>query len=163
MWVFLGIFFVVVGGLLLVAFYGSRKDKKDKTKKLTSARKVDDAAVLARARIFLTLNSLILFIADVTKNFDHSTSKISIGEINAIGTKYMKELQRSEDLKSVYASEHKKDEMKPIIDNLLAVKPTSWEKDANFGYSVIKAKAHFIGKEDQFKELKKEVNKIKWN
>ncbi len=147
----------------MVAFYGSKKDKKDKSKKLISAKKIDEAAITARARIFLTLNSLILFIEDITENFDHSTSKISIGEVNVIATIYMKSLQKSEDLKSIYASDQKKDEMKPIIDDLLAVRPTSWEKDANFGYSVIKAKAYFIGEDSQFIDLKKEINQIKWN
>ncbi|NOQ50049.1 MAG: hypothetical protein GQ557_00090 [Mycoplasmataceae bacterium] len=161
--IFLVIFFIIVGTLLLVAFYGARKDKRDKTIKLTKENRIENKAVISHAKLYLKLNSLVNFIEEQTKDFDASTAPLSIGKLNALAQDELRSIQKSQELKDIFASEVRKQEFKPVIDNLIKNKPTNWSKDAFFAVSVIKNKAKFIKEEEEFSDVRNEVGEIQWS
>lgn len=155
--IFILIFVFIIVALLVIAFIGSRKDKRERIKNLAELKIIDEQAKAARIYLLLSLNYLLNFLELRTKDFDHNNSPLTIGQINNKIKTELVTIKDSEMLKQIYASKDFRLEFKPIIDQLLNSKPTNWTKEASFALSLIKNKAKFLLDDDENQQLIKEI------
>ncbi len=162
-WIILAVFFGIIIVLIIVASIGARKDKMEKLfeadKRNQSNLKADNSRII----IFSSLNKLIVDLEKELIDFKPSVGTTSIGDLNREIINKLKKMKNSDELKEIYESEDYKVEMKPIIDELTRVKPTSWSKDATFSTGLVKVKYDALSKNKDNKEIIKQGEKKEWN
>ena len=162
-WIFLGLFFAIIVILIIVAIIGSRKDKNEKLIENDRRSKLRLAADTNRIIIFISLNKAIKKLFKEISNYEHSTATRSLGDVNREYTSMIKNLNNSTELKEVYLSEDYSIEIKPIMKELVKIKPSNWSKDATFATGLIFAKAEAIETKAENKDLIKIGKQKKWN
>ncbi|BDV02298.1 MAG: hypothetical protein HPAVJP_1870 [Candidatus Hepatoplasma vulgare] len=145
--VFLCIFFGIVGFLIFLAIWGSRKDKNKRQREVVKRKKDDNLSKVKHIELYLKLYFLIEDLEKRIKFFDPLTGIYSIGDINRNFSQAILEIKNSADLKDVFLFEERKDEFKPIVDELSSIRPTKWESESIFAVNIIKAKSQFIVKD----------------
>lgn len=157
-WIFLVLFFGIIAALIVVAVIGSRKDKIEKLVENDKRRKIRQQASADRVALFATLNTIIEDLDNELKDFKPSVGIKSLGDINKEVHHQIKLIAHSKALKSIYLSGDFKIEIKPIIDQLMKVKPSNWSKDALFATGLVKAKFAALS---QVKENQPEIKRGK--
>ena len=161
-WIFLGIFFSIIIILVVVATVGSKKDKTEKLIENDKKKKLRNSATSGRVIIFSALDITIRNLNKELEDFKPSIGLKSLGEINKEYFERIKLISASEEVKSIYVSEDYKAEMKPIINGLLKVKPSNWNKDAMFSVNLIDVKIAALKKSKINSEWVKTGEKMKW-
>lgn len=162
-WIFLIIFFGIIIALVIVAVIGSRKDKIEKLVENDRRRKIREQATSDRVAIFSALNQLVDSLNAELKDFKPSVGMKSLGDINKEYHHTVKVIAHSKELKNVYHSHDFKIEMKPIVDQLVKVKPSNWSKEALFATGLIHAKFNALASEEVNKEDIKRGKTHEWN
>lgn len=139
-WIFLIIFFGIIAALIIVAVIGSKKDKIEKLIENDKRKKIRTKATADRIALFSYLHELTMGIKKEVENFQPSIGTKSLGDINREANARMKDLADSKALKGIYLSEDFKVEIKPIVDELVKVKPSNWAKEASFAINLVEAK-----------------------
>ncbi|NQX83548.1 MAG: hypothetical protein HRS50_02455 [Mycoplasmataceae bacterium] len=162
-WIFLSIFFSIILILIIVAVVGSKKDKNEKLVENDKRRKLRIKSESNRIIIFVSLNETIKILEKELKLFKPSVGIRSLGDINKEASTIIKKIISSKELSEVYVSEDFKNELKPILTELNKSKPSTWNKDATFALSLIKAKTKsIIFKKENISDAKLGKTK-KWN
>ncbi len=154
-WIFLFIFFGIIIALIIVAVVGSKKDRMEKLIENDKRKKLMSSISNDRIALFSFLNKTIEDLDKEVKNFQPSVGTKSLGDINKEAQNKIKKLASSNQLIDIYKSDDYKNEIKPIIDLLVKVKPSNWFKEASFAIGLIKAKFEALNK-----NAIKEYNKI---
>lgn len=142
--VFLCIFFGIVGFLIFLAIWGSRKDKSKRQREVIKRKRDDNLSKAKHIELYLKLYFLVNDLEQRIKSFDPLTGIYSMGDINKNFSQAVLEIKNSSDLKDVFLFEERKEEFKPIVDELSSIKPTKWESESIFAINIIKAKSQFI-------------------
>ncbi len=83
------------------------------------------AADTNRVLIFSSLNKIIIDLNEELKNFKPSVGTKSLGQINTDCAKKIKNLTNSKEVKEIFVFEDYKLELKPILEELNKVKPST--------------------------------------
>ncbi len=162
-WIFLLIFFGIIAALIIVAVIGSRKDKIEKLIENDKRRKLRAKATSDRVALFSYLHELTKGIEKEVLEFQPSIGIKSLGDINKEAHAKIKAVAHSKELKGIYLSEDFKTEIKPIVDQLVKVKPSNWTKDAFFATSLVEAKYKAIEHTKENDEDIKRGKDLEWN
>ncbi len=144
MYIFLIIFFGIILFLIVIAVVGSRKDKKEKQVEMFQRKEDDELSKESYEYVYIKLYETILKLNDELKNFKPSVGIKSMSQINQEAQDVIDEILNSDELKKLYLVEERKEEIKPLIDELKSVQPKRWEQDAFFAWNVIMAKGKNI-------------------
>lgn len=158
--IFMSIFAVIIIGLIVVAFIGSKRDKRDKQIALDEIRAIENKAKNNHLKIYSILNEVLVYVDDQKEKFSFNSDLISLSEVNNKSNEVIKLIINSSELKEIYKSDDRKLEFKPVIEQLKNVKPTNWRKEAYFAVSLIEAKSKFSSNHD---ESMKKIKKYLWN
>ncbi len=134
-------FFGIIAVLLIIAFYGSRKDKAKRRIDQLQIKEGQEASEKKYIDVYLKLNEIVNRLEEYLKDFKPSIGMKSMKQINDEISFEIEEIINSEDLKEVYFVEERKQELKPVLDELKKSKPSKWELEAFFAINLIKAKA----------------------
>lgn len=145
-WIFLIIFFGIIIALIIVAVIGSRKDAQEKLIENSKRRKLRDSASTNRVMLFGTLNHLITSLETELKDFKPSVGVKSLGDINKEYSDKIKDIVNSKELKDIYSLEDFRNEIKPILNELIKAKPSNWSKEASFATGLAKEKFNALNK-----------------
>ena len=161
--VFLGVFLFIIFVLILVAIFGSRKDKQKKAKESKIQKGTEEKAKRSHIELYLVLSRLIHYVEDGSKNLKPAVGTDTIGTVNKTAKNILERIKNSDELKNVYQSKERKEEFKPILTELYNIKPTNWHKEAFFSRSLIIEKTKHIKKNKDLKDVVKKVDNYKWN
>lgn len=157
--VFLVIFFGIVGFLIILAVYGSRKDKAVRQRDVIKRKKEDTISSAKHKELYLKLYFLVSNLEEKIEHFDPLGGFYSIGDINKNFSKAILDIKNSNDLQDVFLFEERKSEFKPVIDELVNTKPSKWNLESNFALSLIKSKSEFLKDDPSNEELVKLAKK----
>ncbi len=143
---FLTMFFGIIAILLIIAFYGSRKDKTKRRIEQIQRKEEEDISKVKYTEVYLELNNILDKLEDYLKDFQPSVGIKSMKQINDEISQEIESIVNSDDLREVYLVEERKMELKPILDELRKSKPSKWEIESFFAINVIKAKSNSIKK-----------------
>lgn len=161
-WIFLAIFFGIIGVLVIVAVIGSKKDKNEKLIENSKRKKIRVSAETNRIIIFISLNEAFKNLEKELKDFKPSIGIKSLGDINKEYGNIVKSILQSSEFKEVCYSEDYSNEMKPIIKELNSNKPSTWSKEATFALGLVNAKVKSLIKNTENKKDIAAGKKKKW-
>ncbi len=161
-WIFLIIFFGIIIALIIVAVIGSRKDAMEKLIENDKRKKLRNSITDDRIMLFSYLNETIETLKKEVEEFKPSVGIKSLGDINKEASEKIKSISNSKSLNQIYMSDDFKTEIKPIIDELLKVKPSNWTKEANFALGLVEAKFKSISSKKENKDLINKGKDHKW-
>lgn len=164
--IFLVIFLVIVAFLVVVGVYGSKKNKREKTKLLNDQKAIETTAKKEHIQLYVVLDLLIKKIDQEMILIEQGHSTKPIGVINQWASEILDNIKNSEELKSIYKSEDRKKEFLPIISLLYQTKATKWKEEAFFSINLIESKMKAFSQSKDYsiiiEETKKKYENIKF-
>lgn len=151
------LFALLIIGMIVVALYGS---KKERNRKQIEAMKTDDINVKAsksyKVIVFKIANTINILNYDV-KNFKPSVGAKTMNQINEDARLALLDLKKSKDWEELKHSPKHFDVINPLVSKLTNTKPIQWEKNQYQALNILLAKAEAL-KQDNL-EIYNEVLK----
>lgn len=157
--IFLIVFLVIVAALILVAVYGSRKDKRDRIINTNKLNEDQLSAHNSRIKIYILLYYLNKRIKKDLKKVNEPGA-LTTSDINNYSKDIVKKIIESPDYLNIKKSEDISWELTQVLDSLQAEKPINWEKQSFFAIALVEAKSKFYIKDPSNKEIKKNITKV---
>ena len=155
---FLIIFLGIILVLIIIAVIGSGKDKRQRQVDFVEKRENEEFSSTSHKKIYVDLYLDIMKLEEDLKNFKPSIGVKTISQINKDYHDNIKEILKSDELKEVYLIESRKEELQPILAELLSKKPVKWKSEAFFSYNLIMAKGVFFHEELEKNKEEKIIN-----
>ncbi len=159
--IFVVIFFGIILALILIAVYGSIKDRRTKKyneleiEKLRYITKEDRYTILIRLAIYFD------YLETYLKEYEPNSGMVSLSDVNSFGEKLIEQILDSEELQGVFKDVIRKEELKEHLYALSKQKPSNWKNSpiTFTSYNVLKAKSQIILNDEENEELVKKVQK----
>ena len=155
--ILLPVLLLVVVIFVVIGIYGSRKDKAKKSiennKKATQKRK-DETALVG---FYSKLKTTIISLEKELKNFKPSIGIKSMSDINKEASDTVKAIKSSQEYMKLSQSEELKNNIVPIVEELLAERPNNWSTKCSFAINQIMNKADVLQKAITDKHQKEDL------
>lgn len=159
--IFVIIFFGIILALILIAVYGSLKDRRTKKYNELEIEKLRYVTKEDRYIILIKLALYFNYLETYLDEYKPNEGMVSLSDVNLFGENLIEQTLKSEELNGVFKDVVRKEELKEHLISLNKQKPSNWKNSSvTFAsYNILKAKAQIILDNEENKELVQKVRK----
>ncbi len=159
--IFVLIFFGIIIALIVIAVYGSIKDRRTKKYNELEIEKLRYITKEDRYTILIRLAMYFNYLETYLNEYEPNAGMVSLSDVNTFGENLIEKTLKSEELKGVFKDVIRKEELKEHLTNLSKQKPSNWKTSpiTFASYNILKAKAQIILDDAENKELVQKVRK----